>query len=330
MRADRLLDIVGLLRRHRRLTAAELANRLGVSRRTVLRDLDVLSASGVPVYAEHGRGGGYCLLPGYRPQTSDLTVAESTALFLPGGETAADALGRGHAFRSARRKLEAALSGEAARDIGELSSWLLVVPEGWGEPLEPPSAIRSLAAAASRREVIELSYASPGRSPDVRRARPLGVVLAGQVWYLLAQRHESGVLRTYRIDRVKTVVATGEHFRPEYSLADAWRQARESFQSRDSVSVALVTTSAAWPIVASIVSLVGRTIHVIERDNIVEVSARVYDLDHAASVLAGAGHLAEITKPGVLIDKVLALSQQNLNRYGETSPTALKSSSRNR
>ena len=58
MRADRLIDLVALLRRHDRITAAALAARLGVSRRTVLRDLDTLSLAGVPVFAEHGRGGG--------------------------------------------------------------------------------------------------------------------------------------------------------------------------------------------------------------------------------------------------------------------------------
>ena len=75
MRADRLLELVALLRRHERLSATQLAERLCVSRRTVLRDLDALSLSGVPVYAEHGRNGGFSMLPGYRPETAGLTDA---------------------------------------------------------------------------------------------------------------------------------------------------------------------------------------------------------------------------------------------------------------
>ena len=117
MRADRLLDLVALLRRHERLSAAHLARRLGVSRRTVLRDLDALSLSGVPVYAVHGRNGGFALVPGSRPEQAGLTPGEATALFLPGGEAAAQALGRGAEFRSARGKLEAVLSDNVARSL---------------------------------------------------------------------------------------------------------------------------------------------------------------------------------------------------------------------
>ena len=66
MRADRLLQVVALLRTHGRLSATELAARLEVSVRTVLRDMEALSAAGVPVYAERGRTGGFALVPGFR------------------------------------------------------------------------------------------------------------------------------------------------------------------------------------------------------------------------------------------------------------------------
>src|SRR5690606_9646324 len=76
MRAERLLSILMILQRSRGVTAGELANRVGVSVRTIFRDIDALSAMGVPVYTESGRGGGIRLIEGY---TSDLTGLSSVA-----------------------------------------------------------------------------------------------------------------------------------------------------------------------------------------------------------------------------------------------------------
>src|SRR5437879_2707833 len=81
VRADRLLSLISLLQVHGRLSATDLARRLEVSTRTVYRDLDALSAAGVPVYTEQGRNGGCALLPGYRTDVSGLTGAEARALF---------------------------------------------------------------------------------------------------------------------------------------------------------------------------------------------------------------------------------------------------------
>ena len=90
MRADRLLSVLMLLRTRGRLTAAELAAELEVSERTVLRDVEALSASGVPVYTDRGRGGGISLLPGYRTDLTGLTLDEAKALL---AEAIADDLG---------------------------------------------------------------------------------------------------------------------------------------------------------------------------------------------------------------------------------------------
>src|SRR5215207_7932216 len=82
MRADRLLSIVLLLQTHDCLTAAELAERLEVSERTIFRDMDALSIAGVPVYAERGRSGGWSLLEGYRTNLTGLNAPEIQALLL--------------------------------------------------------------------------------------------------------------------------------------------------------------------------------------------------------------------------------------------------------
>jgi predicted DNA-binding transcriptional regulator YafY len=82
MRADRLLSILLLLQVHHRVTARELAKRLEVSERTILRDMEALSGSGVPVVAERGVGGGWSLLEEYQTKLTGLSAAEIQSLFL--------------------------------------------------------------------------------------------------------------------------------------------------------------------------------------------------------------------------------------------------------
>ena len=101
MRADRLLQEISLLRRHGRLPARRIAELLEVSERTVLRDMEALSAAGVPVYTEVGRNGGCCLLDDFRTDVSGLTPDEAQALFAWTSRAAADDLGLGASLGSA-------------------------------------------------------------------------------------------------------------------------------------------------------------------------------------------------------------------------------------
>lgn len=317
MRADRLIDLVALLRRHERITAADLARRLGVSRRTILRDLDTLSLAGVPVFAEHGRGGGFSILPGYRPESAGLTSGEAQALFLPGGEAAARALGQGAVFRSARRKLEGVLSDETARAVGEVAGWLLVVPEGWGQPEEAPPAVSQLAAAVARREVIDLTYRAVRQDAQVRRVRPLGLVLAGRMWYLVALRDDSGAQRTYRADRVQGVAGTGRSFEPDRTLTAAWEEAREALREREGETVILRTGPAALPVVRFVLSTVGRVVDVCEvgQGELQVAAVAERGLGAMVSLLAGLGERAEIISPPELIEAIVAVSRSNVARY---------------
>src|SRR6478672_8942197 len=84
MQADRLLSLLLILQTQGRVTAQELAERLEVSERTIYRDLDALSAAGIPVYAERGPGGGCTLAEGYRTNLTGLTEAEVRTLFMSG------------------------------------------------------------------------------------------------------------------------------------------------------------------------------------------------------------------------------------------------------
>src|SRR2546428_13635875 len=119
MRADRLLSILLLLQAHGRMSAAELARRVEVSRRTVFRDLEALSGAGIPVVSDRGPNGGAYLLGGDPTDLTGLTESQLEALLAFGGQGPAAALGLGPQLEKAARKVAAAAPpGSAGRPPG--------------------------------------------------------------------------------------------------------------------------------------------------------------------------------------------------------------------
>src|SRR5512139_3667096 len=109
MRADRLLSIMLLLQTRGKLTAQTLAAELGVSRRTILRDIDALSVAGIPIYADGGHGGGIALDENYRTTLTGLKETEVRALFIASSNYLLNEIGLGEAAKSTLLKLSAAL-----------------------------------------------------------------------------------------------------------------------------------------------------------------------------------------------------------------------------
>lgn len=206
MRADRLVSLVLLLRGRGRLTATELADELEVSTRTVLRDIEALSAAGVPVYAERGRRGGFALLPGFRTELTGLNHDEAIALLVAGSRRGAQAFGLGSALASAMLKVVDALPESHRHTAVEMAERLLIDPETdllarRSVTEEVPGSI----SAAVRRAVfagnrLRIHYAAADRSPEWRTVDPIGLVTVRGQGYLLATR--AGAERTYRLSRV--------------------------------------------------------------------------------------------------------------------------------
>ncbi|ANS69478.1 hypothetical protein SLINC_7254 [Streptomyces lincolnensis] len=243
MRADRLVSLVLLLRQRGRLTADTLARELEVSTRTVLRDIEALSAAGVPVYAERGRHGGFALLPGFRTELTGLNHEEALALLTAGSGRGEQAFGLGSALASAMRKVVDALP-EGHRDTAsDAARRLLVEPETDLLSRRPVTeevpdttmiVIRRAVLAGHR---LRLHYEATGQTPQWRTVDPIGLVTVRDRGYLLATR--SGADRTYRLSRVQAAEELPEPAqRPDrVDLDRAWRERCARFLAGGHIAV---------------------------------------------------------------------------------------------
>ena len=207
MRASRLLSIMMMLQTRGRMSAEALADELEVSVRTIYRDIDQLSAAGVPVYADIGRNGGFALLDGWRTRLTGLTAPEAQALFLSGLPGPAAELGLGDEVAQAELKLLAALPADWQAEARRMSSRFHLDPAGWFQPGHQSEHLKLVADAVWSERRLAIRYESWKRISD-RVIEPLGVVLKGGIWYVVARADEK--LRTFR--------PTGRH-RPGSSSA---------------------------------------------------------------------------------------------------------------
>ncbi|MFD8500681.1 helix-turn-helix transcriptional regulator [Amycolatopsis sp. NPDC059657] len=237
MRADRLVSLVLLLRQRGRLSAATLARELEVSTRTVLRDIEALSAAGVPVYAERGRHGGFALLPGFRTELTGLSHDEALALLVAGSRRGAQVFGLGSALASAVLKVVDALP-EGYRDTAAgAARRLLIDPETdllarRVDADEVPDAVVSeVRRAVFAGHRLRLRYAAVDQAPKWRTVDPIGLVTVRGHGYLLATR--SGEDRTYRLARVLAAEELDEPAqRPDLvDLDRAWRDRSTRFRT---------------------------------------------------------------------------------------------------
>ncbi|ADH67577.1 helix-turn-helix transcriptional regulator [Nocardiopsis dassonvillei] len=237
MRADRLVSLVLLLRQRGRLSAATLARELEVSTRTVLRDIEALSAAGVPVYAERGRHGGFALLPGFQTELTGLNHDEALALLVAGSRRGAQAFGLGAALASAMRKVVDALpEGDRATAAGAAQR-LLIDPET--DLLSRRPAVEEVpdtVVAVIRRAVFDghrlrIRYAAVDQDPKWRTVDPVGLVTVRDRGYLLATR--SGQDRTYKLSRVLEAEELPEPAqRPErIDLDRVWQERSTRFRT---------------------------------------------------------------------------------------------------
>jgi predicted DNA-binding transcriptional regulator YafY len=305
MRASRLLSILMLLQSRGRLSAAALARELEVSVRTVYRDVDELSASGVPVWAERGRQGGFVLQPGWRTRVDGLTAPEAQAMFLGGLPGPAAELGLGEAMASAQLKLLAALPDGWREDARRVSSRFHVDPIDWYRGPAETDHLPAIAQAVwgeRRLDVRYESWSGTGR----RRLDPLGLVLKAGVWYVVAS-HAKGP-STWRLSNILELTVTAEPFaRPDrFDLAAYWTESTRRFEAELVRGTALLrVTPLGLKRLRSLGHALGDAAAASARDDPVKpgwqrVSIPIETVEHATGQMLRLGADAEVIRPAAL------------------------------
>ena len=247
MKSGRLLEMLLLLQARGQVTAAELAQRLEVSRRTVYRDAEALSSAGVPLYAERGRAGGIRLLPGYRTDVTGLTRDEARALFVLSTGGAQEDLGLGSAARSAILKVMRAVPEPFRPAATATSQRILVDPARWMRAPDPAGQLGVLQAAVFTDRRLRLRYRSSGqRSAGERVVDPYGLVCKAGIWYLVAD--SDGEPRLFRVSRVASAVVdeAPARRREGVELAGLWASLRREVEDRPAPLEVVVRVRREW------------------------------------------------------------------------------------
>ena len=230
MLASRILSILMLLQARGRMSATALARKFEVSVRTIHRDIDQLSAAGIPVYADRGRSGGFQLMDGYRTKLTGLTQPEAETLFLAGLPGPVAQLGLSEVLAAARLKLIAALPANMQPSAERIASRFHLDPVAWFHGADPLPSLQTVAQAVWSERILKLRYRNSGEVYG-RKLAPLGLVLKGGVWYLVAQSGKS--VRTYRVAQILDADVTDETFtRPTaFDLAAHWEKSSRAYEA---------------------------------------------------------------------------------------------------
>lgn len=322
MRASRLLSLLMLLQTRGLMTAPELAAELEVSVRTVYRDVESLSAAGVPVYADRGPAGGYRLVDGYRTRLTGLTSDEAVSLFLAGLPGPAAELGMGAVLAGAQLKLLAALPGEMRERAAGVRELFHLDAPGWFRDPEPIPYLSEIGDAVWARRRVRVRYRSWRRGEQWAMLDPLGMVLKAGLWYLVARAGEK--IRTYRIARVSAVEVLDEEFtRPEgFDLVKFWQEWTERFERDSYTGEAVIRVSPAGRARAehltapAVRNAIEETASEPDGDGWIRATVPIESIRHALVDLLKLGPDLEVLEPPELREAIVARIKALSELYG--------------
>jgi predicted DNA-binding transcriptional regulator YafY len=321
VRADRLLSILMLLQARGRLTAQQLADELEVSVRTIYRDLDALSAAGVPVYAERGPGGGCSLLDSYRTTLTGLTRDEVRALFALSIPAPLAELGLDQELKAALFKLSAALPASRRPDEERVRQRIHLDSEPWDETQEPVPHLQTIQRAVWEDRQLHISFRLPFEVQADWLVDPYGLVAKASTWYLVCARNDQ--LRVHRVSQIANArPAEGTFERPAgfdlVAFWRAWRASVEDNRSRVAARVLVAPQFVAWlphyfgPGIRDEIARAGPP----DDRGWIELSLIFETLEEARERLLGFGGAIEALEPRALRDSVADYGRQIVGLYG--------------
>lgn len=323
MRADRLLSILMLLQVHRKMTAQDLARRLEVCERTIHRDMTALGSAGIPVLAERGAGGGWCLLEGYRTNLTGLNAVEAQALFLTNPPRLLADLGLEKASDAALLKLLAALPAMQRNSAEYVQQRIHLDVAGWRQSEESAPLLPLLQEAVWQERKLRFTYVRGDGVSVERVVDPLGLVAKGSVWYLVAA--VEGEPRSYRVSRLKAAEIVDEACaRPEdFDLAAFWSESTSYFTTHlPRYSATLRVEPSAAPRVRS-----GGWYTRLEREGAPDAEGWIpvvilFDDEHSAlEYVLSFGPQMEVIEPQELREQVIRAAEGIVAHYPRGSST---------
>lgn len=207
MKTDRLFQILYILLEKQTVTAPELAEKLEVSARTIYRDVDTLSASGIPVYTLPGKNGGISLMPGYTFDKSLLSDKEQEEVLFAlqgmkaAGQEVSPLLNKlGTAFKKANR------------------NWIEIDFSRWGFKKTDTVKFECIKQSILNKQILEMRYSSSYGEETRRRVKPVRLVFKSSAWYMQAYCMKAQDFRTFKMNRIISLEPTGENFCEEFDF----------------------------------------------------------------------------------------------------------------
>ncbi len=316
MRADRLLMLIMLLQTRGKLTATTLAEELGVSRRTILRDVDALSLAGVPVYAEGGHGGGIALDENYRTSLNGLHTSEVQALFVANTDSVLRDVGLNEAAQQVWLKLIAGLPTSHRLTAEHIQQRVMIDPTWWWHDSQTPAFWDDLQRAVYEDYLIDMTYEHYNGDMSRGVLAPHSLVNKASHWYLVTLRDDD--FRTYRVTRFHQVTLLDKRFtrRTDFNLQHYWQDQVQAFTERvgeyrctlrvhpDRVPFVKWLTTGRWEVIG-------------ESDDGWQALQFTFDTDVLAKMLVfGLGTHCNVVAPPELAQSVVEDARMLLQHFG--------------
>ena len=318
MRADRLLSMMMLLQARGRLTAAELAEELEVSVRTIYRDLTALSASGVPVYCERGPGGGVALVEEYRTTLTGLKPDEARALFMVSLPAPLLQLGVGEEFQAAMRKLSAALPESKRREEAQARQRIHLDSTWWFQSQDAVPCLPALQKAVWNDHWLRIRYRANFGAEIEQVVAPYGLVAKANLWHLVYGWQEKK--RVVRVSQVTSAEVLADEFpRPEdFNLAEFWEAWCKEYEIERKLY--MVRLCAPRMLLPHLTAALGRPelmegVDAVEVDGWVTLDLPFESLASARTQLLGLGGAVEVVEPEPLRKSLLDHAEQVVALY---------------
>lgn len=332
MKSSRLLTLLMHLQTRGTLVPARwLAGALGVSVRTVYRDVEALEASGIPIVVRHGAQGGFTLLEGWRTRLTGMTADEAQAILLAGLPGPAAQLGLGEAVASAQLKLLAALPATWQQEARRISDRFHLDPLDWYRDGARPEFLPQVAQAVFSGQPLAVCYES-WKDVVERELAPLGLVLKAGQWYLVAQAlHDPRrTPRTYRVSNLRRVdLCPGHCERPrDFDLATFWAAATTRFERELQQGTARLRVNASG---LKLLAELGRApaqavasagLRLADDDQWADIDIPIESPAHAARQLLRLGAHAEVLQPAELREAMRDHVGALAARYGMSCSAA--------